>query len=45
VPAKDIEAAGIIPTAPVRKADRTMLFKGDDMGNKPIELQCLFQEG
>jgi hypothetical protein len=45
VPAKDIEADGPIPTAPVRKADRTILFKGDDMGNKPIQLQCLFQEG
>ncbi len=45
VPVKDIEADGIIPTAPVRKADRTMLFKGDDMGNKTIQLQCIFQEG
>jgi hypothetical protein len=45
VTAKDIDADGSIPAAPVRKADRTELFKGDDLKNYPLEISCLFQEG
>jgi hypothetical protein len=45
VAAKDIDADGSIPTAPVQKADRSILFKGDDLKNYPLEVSCLFQEG
>jgi hypothetical protein len=45
VTAKDIDADGPIPAAPVRKADRSILFKGDDLKNYPLEISCLFQEG
>jgi hypothetical protein len=45
VAAKDIEADGPIPAAPVRKADRSELFKGDDLSNLPLEIRCGFQEG
>lgn len=44
VSAKDIEADGYIPAAPVQKADHTVLFKGDDSSNLPLEINCLFQE-
>jgi hypothetical protein len=43
VPTKDIEAEGPIFTAPVRKTDRTMLFKGDNSENDPIQFFCVFQ--
>jgi len=45
VSAKDIKAEGDIPAAPVRKADRTELFKGDDLKQYPLEVSCIFQEG
>jgi hypothetical protein len=45
VAAKDIDVDGPIPAAPVRKADRTALFKGDGLKNYPLEISCLFQEG
>jgi len=45
VTSKDIDADGPIPAAPVRKADRSMFFKGDDLKNYPLEISCLFQEG
>jgi hypothetical protein len=45
VSAKDIEAEGDIHAAPVRKADRTELFKGDDLKHFPVEVSCIFQEG
>ena len=45
VPAKDIDAEGPIPAAPVRKADQTELFKGDDLKQYPLEINCIFQEG
>jgi hypothetical protein len=44
VAAKDIDADGPIPAAPVRKADRTILYKGDDLKNYPLEISGLFQE-
>lgn len=44
VSAKDIKAGGSIPTAPVRKADQTILYKGDDLRDNPIQLHCSFQE-
>jgi len=44
VAAKDIDADGPIPAAPVRKADRTELFKGDDLKQYPLEISCIFQE-
>jgi hypothetical protein len=44
VAAKDIDADGPIPAAPVRKANRTELFKGDDLKQYPLEISCLFQE-
>ena len=44
VAAKDIDVDGPIPAAPVRKADRTALFKGDGLKNYPLEISCLFQE-
>jgi hypothetical protein len=45
VPAKDIDADGVIPAAPVKKADQSELFKGDDSSKLPLELRCGFQEG
>lgn len=45
VTTKDVEADGPIPAAPVRKADGSELFKGDDLSHLPIEFSCLFQEG
>lgn len=45
VTAKDIEADGPIPAAPVQTADHSELFKGDDLSNLPLEISCLFQEG
>ena len=45
VTAKDIEADGHIPAAPVQKADHSELFKGDDLSNLQLEIRCLFQEG
>ena len=45
VTAKDIEADGHIPAAPVQKADHSELFKGDDLNSFPLEIRCLFQEG
>ena len=45
VSAEDLKAAGDIPTAPVRKADRTELFKGDDSNQIPVAVSCIFQEG
>ena len=44
VTAKDIEADGPILAAPVRKADRSDLFKGDDLSTLPLEIRCGFQE-
>lgn len=44
VAAKNVETEGHIPAAPVRKADGTILFKGDDLSNLPLEVRCLFQE-
>ena len=43
VAAKDIDAEGPMFTASVRKGDRTMLSKGDNPGNDPIQLFCVFQ--
>jgi hypothetical protein len=45
VTAEDIKADGSVPTAPVQKADRSPLFKGDDLSNFPVEINCGFQEG
>lgn len=45
VTAKDIQADGPIPAAPVEKSDRSQLFKGDDLSNLPLEIRCGFQEG
>jgi hypothetical protein len=45
VTAKDIEADGHIPAARVQKADRSELFRGDDLSNLPLEISCFFQEG
>jgi len=45
VAAKDIDADGPIPAAPVLKANRSILFKGDDLKSYPLEISCLFQEG
>jgi len=45
VTAKDIDADGPIPAVPVRKADRTELFKGDDLRQCPLKVSCIFQEG
>jgi hypothetical protein len=45
VTAKDIQADGPIPAAPVEKADHSELFKGDGSSNLPLEISCLFQEG
>jgi len=42
--AKEVQAQGNIPTAPVQKADRTMLFQGDTPTNCPIRFNCSFQE-
>jgi hypothetical protein len=44
VAAKDIQAEGPIPTAPVQKADHSELFKGDDLSHLPLEIRCGFQE-
>lgn len=44
VPAKEISARGPIPIAPVKKADQSGLFKGDDQSKFPVELRCGFQE-
>jgi hypothetical protein len=43
--ARDINADGSVIAAPVRKADHSELFKGDDPSNSPLEIRCLFQEG
>jgi len=45
VTAKDIDNDGPIPLAPVRKADHSELFKGDDSRNYPLKVSCIFQEG
>ena len=45
VPAKGIDADGAIPNVPVKKADQSELFKGDDLSKLPLELHCAFQEG
>ncbi len=45
VTAKDIEADGPVPAAPVQKPDRSKLFKGDDLSKFPLEIRCGFQEG
>ncbi|MDB6024068.1 MAG: hypothetical protein JWM68_291 [Verrucomicrobiales bacterium] len=45
VTAKEIEAGGPIPAAPVKKADHSDLFKGDDLRKLPLEISCDFQEG
>jgi hypothetical protein len=45
VPARDIDANGVIPVAPVKKADGKDLFPGDDSSKLPLKLHCLFQEG
>ena len=39
-----MKAEGPIPTAPVQKADRSPLFKGDDLSSFPVEIHCGFQE-
>ena len=44
VAAKDIDADGTIPAAPVQKADGSILFKGDNLKNYPLEISCRFQE-
>ena len=44
VPAKDMEDQGNIPDAPVLKADHTGLFKGDDLIQYPLVVNCRFQE-
>jgi hypothetical protein len=45
VTAKEIQADGPIPAAPVEKTDHSVLFKGDNSSGLPLELSCLFQEG
>jgi hypothetical protein len=45
MPAKEIDADGPIPNAPVKKTDQSELFKGDDPSKFPLELRCMFQEG
>ena len=45
VTAKDIQADGTIPVAPVQKADHSELFKGDDLSSLPLDIHCGFQEG
>lgn len=42
--AQDVKALGNIPTAPVQKADRTMLFPGEIPTNCPVRFNCMFQE-
>jgi hypothetical protein len=44
VMAEDMKAEGPIPTAPVQKADRSPLFRGDDLSNFPVEIHCGFQD-
>jgi hypothetical protein len=44
VSAQEMAAEGFIPTAPVQKADRAPLFKGDDLSKFPLEIHCGFQE-
>jgi hypothetical protein len=44
VSAEDMATEGLIPTAPVLKADRSPLFKGDDLSSLPLEIHCGFQE-
>jgi len=43
--AKDIQTGGPIPAAPVKKADRSDLFKGDDISNSSLQMSCGFLEG
>lgn len=42
---KDAKTLDSTPTAPVRKADHSELFKGDDQSELPLEIVCSFQEG
>ena len=44
VASKDIKNKQEILMAPVQKADRTLLFKGDDLTNSPLQCRCAFQE-
>jgi hypothetical protein len=44
VKVEDMAAEGPIPAAPVLKADRSPLFKGDDLSRLPLEIHCGFQE-
>ena len=45
VAAKDIDAEAPILAAPVKRADRTVLFPGDDQTDSHLNFSCLFQEG
>ena len=40
----ELTAGGTIPTAPMQKANRTPLFKGDEASGLPMEIHCGFQE-
>jgi hypothetical protein len=40
---EDIKGLGPIPTVPIKMADRTILFEGDDLKNSPVEISCGFQ--
>jgi hypothetical protein len=45
VSAEDHKTLDAIPAAPVQKADRSVLFKGDDLSRLHFETSCSFQEG
>ena len=45
VAAKDIDAEAPILAAPVKRADHTVLFPGDDQTDSPMDFSGLFQEG
>jgi hypothetical protein len=44
VTAEDIKAEGPVPAARVRKADGSVLFKGDASRQLPLVIDCLFQD-
>lgn len=44
VTAEDMKAEEPVPMAPVQKADRSPLFKGDDLSSLPVKIRCGFQE-
>lgn len=43
VAAEDLKAEGPVPTAPVKRADQSVLFQGDDPSHFQLKINCAFK--